>query len=159
MKCNKSVSGRRCFTKEMTAVFQGLLLLMLSVVSAAGCNVYAEDSMTDDKIQKITYNFTDASVPPEYHRSFSITVTADKVRIVVDSYGDILADREYEITNKQFDAIRKSLKKNKIGNCSLSDDKGCTGGTVEKVSFSDGKKEIFSGSVYHCGRKDTGDLS
>jgi len=34
----------------------------------------------------------------------------------------------------------------------------CTGGTTEKVSCTDGENEIFSGFVYHCGGKDTGNL-
>ena len=75
-------------------------------------------------IQQVTYHFGDASVPPEYHRSYTITVNTDKVRIVVDSYGEILAKKEYEITNKQFDDIINSLEKNKIRNCTLGDDQG-----------------------------------
>ena len=109
-------------------------------------------------IQRVTYHFGDASVPPEYHRSYTITVNTDKVKIVVDSYGEILAKKEYEITNKQFDDIINSLEKNKIRNCTLGDDQGCSGGTIEKISFSDGENEIFFGSVYHCGGKDTGNL-
>ncbi len=114
--------------------------------------------MTNAKIIEITYHFGDASVPPEYHRSYTITVTADKVGIVVDSYGKILADKRYEITNKQFNDIKNSLKRNKVRNCTLGDDEGCSGGTTERISFSDGENEIFSGSVYHCGGKDTGNL-
>jgi len=114
--------------------------------------------MSNAKIQEITYHFGDASVPPEYHRSYTMTVTTDKVRIVVDSYGEILADEGYEITNKQFNDIRNSLERNKIRNCTLGDDEGCSGGTIERISFSDGENELFSGTVYHCGGKDTGNL-
>jgi hypothetical protein len=123
-----------------------------------GCNVNGENNMTITTIQQVTYYFGDASVPPEYHRSYTITVTTHKVRIVVDSYGEILADEGYEITDKQFNDIRNSLKRNKIRNCTLGDDKGCSGGTIERISFSDAENEIFSGSVYHCGGKDTGNL-
>jgi len=136
----------------------GLPLFIFLTVITIGCNVAGEDNMTNTAIQEITYHFGDASVPPKYHRSYTATVTTDKVRIVVDSYGDILADKEYEITSKQFDDIRNSLERNKIINCSLGDDEGCSGGTIERISFSDGKNEIFSGSVYHCGGKDTGNL-
>ena len=114
--------------------------------------------MTITTIQRVTYHFGDASVPPEYHRSYTITVNTDKVKIVVDSYGEILAKKEYEITNKQFDGIINSLEKNEIRNCTLGDDQGCSGGTIERISFSDGESEIFFGSVYHCGGKDTGNL-
>jgi hypothetical protein len=131
---------------------------MLFSVIAVSCNVAGECNMTNGAIQEITYHFKDASVPPEYHRSYTITVTTDKARIVVDSYGEILADKQYEITSKQFNDIKNSLEKNKIRNCTLGDDEGCTGGTIERISFSDGENEIFSGSVYHCGGKDTGNL-
>jgi hypothetical protein len=134
------------------------LSYMLLALITVGCNVAGEYNMTNAAIQEITYHFKDASVPPEYHRSYTISVTTDKVGIVVDSYGKLLADKRYEITNKQFDGIRNSLERNKIRNCTLADDKGCTGGTIERISFSDKKNEIFSGSVYHCGGKDTGNL-
>ena len=136
----------------------GLLLFIFLTVIAVSCNIDGECNMTNGAIQEITYHFKDASVPPEYHRSYTISVTTDKARIVVDSYGVILADKQYEITSKQFDGIRNSLERNKIRNCTLADDKGCTGGTIERISFSDGENEIFSGSVYHCGGKDTGNL-
>jgi hypothetical protein len=136
----------------------GLPLFIFLIVIAVSCNVAGRYNMTNAAIQEITYHFKDASVPPEYHRSYTITVTTDKVRIVVDSYGEILADKRYEITSKQFNDIKNSLEKNKIRNCTLGDDEGCSGGTIERISFSDKKNEIFSGSVYHCGGKDTGNL-
>ena len=114
--------------------------------------------MTNPAIQEITYHFGDASVPPEYHRSYTVKVTLYKIRIVVDSYGEILAEEGYEITNKQFNDVRNSLERYKIRNCTLGDDEGCSGGTSERISYSDGENEIFSGSVYHCGGEDTGNL-
>ena len=161
MKYKKSGAEQGCFENKITPVYTllpKLRLFILLIVITVSCNVAGEDNMTNAAIQEITYHFKDASVPPEYHRSFSVTVTTDKVRIVVDSYGDILADKEYEITNEQFDDIRNSLERNKIINCTLGDDEGCSGGTIERISFSDGENEIFSGAVYHCGGKDTGNL-
>ena len=161
MKYKKSGAEQGCFENKITPVYTllpRLRLFMFLIVITVSCNYNGENNMTDATIQKITYHFKDASVPPEYHRSYTVTVTTDKVRIVVDSYGEILADKRYKITSKQFDGIRKSLERNKIRNCTLSDDEGCTGGTIERISFSDGENEIFSGSVYHCGGKDTGNL-
>lgn len=114
--------------------------------------------MTNTAIREITYHFGDASVPPDFHRSYTITVTDEGVRIVVDSYGKILADKTYEITPKQFNAIKSSLASNKIKNCTLDEEDGCTGGTSERISYMDNKKNIFSGSIHHCGGKDTGNL-
>jgi len=114
--------------------------------------------MTNKSIKEIKYYFGDASVPPEYHRSYAITVTPDMIRIVVDSYGEILADEKYGITDEQFNDVRNSLKRNEIRNCTLGEDGGCSGGTSEQISYTDGENEIFSGLVYHCGGKDTGNL-
>ena len=143
-------------TKLILQLF--LACCIMSAVAHACENNDGETEMTNTAIKEIIYRFGDASVPPDYHRSYTITVTADAVRIVVDSYGKILADKMYKITLEQFNAIKKSLLSNKIKNCTLDEEDGCTGGTSERISFVDNKKKIFSGSIYHCGGKDTGNL-
>lgn len=114
--------------------------------------------MTNAAITEITYYFGDASVPPDYHRSYSVTVTVDKVRVVVDSYGELLADREYAMTSLQFDDLKKSLERHSIRNLTSVNDETCTGGTSERITYSDENGELFSGSVDHCGGQDTGNL-
>jgi len=114
--------------------------------------------MVDGSITEIRYQFWDASVPPDCHRSYSITITAREARVVVDSYGDILAERTYPVTESQFEELRESLEANRISNCTLTDDETCTGGTSERISCSGPEGESFSGTVYHCGGSDTGDL-
>ena len=109
-------------------------------------------------IKGITYRFQDASVPPEFHRSYTITVSKDRLKITVDSYGDILAEEEYRISKNQFEGLIASLKENHIKHAELGDDDGCTGGTSETISYSNLFEEIFSGTVYHCGGKDFGNL-
>lgn len=111
-----------------------------------------------NQIQKIVYQFIDSSVPPEYHRSYTITVSPQKMKIVVDSYGDILAVKEYEIEKEQFEYVLESFFKNHIRNENLGDEGGCTGGTTEKLSLLNDEKEIFNGIVYHCGGKDFGNM-
>ena len=138
-------------------IFFLALCIILTAISACG-TIDGEHKMTQTTIKEITYHFGDASVPPNYHRSYTITVTADSVKIIVDSYGDILADEEYAITSKQFDDIQRSLEGNNIRNCTLGDEEGCTGGTSESISYVNNNNEIFSGSIYHCAGKDMGDL-
>jgi hypothetical protein len=75
-------------------------------------------------IREIVYRFGDASVPPQYHRSYTITVTAGQARVVVDSYGDVLAEKAYEITRKEFEDIVRSLSRHRIGRAELGDDEG-----------------------------------
>jgi hypothetical protein len=38
------------------------------------------------------------------------------------------------------------------------EEEDCVGGTHETVSYSGGENKVFSGTVYHCGGKDSGDL-
>jgi hypothetical protein len=113
---------------------------------------------TNLHIKKIVYRFEDSSVPPEYHRSFTITLTTEKIHIIVDSYGDIIAEKEYKIGKEQFIHIVHSLAVNKIRKQPLGDTEGCTGGTTEVLSYWDEKSEIFSASVFHCGGVDSGNL-
>jgi hypothetical protein len=41
----------------------------------------------------VTYEFVDSSVPPPFHRSFVLVFDRAQARIVVESYGEVLADR------------------------------------------------------------------
>lgn len=114
--------------------------------------------MSVNTITEISYAFRDASVPPAYHRSYLIRVTRDRVYIVIDSYGDLLAEEGYEISSEQFENVLHSLNRNRITNSPLEEHKGCTGGTCETISYTDGEEAIFTGTVYHCGGEDFGDL-
>ena len=71
-----------------------IFLLFVCIVAALWhFNPYEVDLLRGDnlsshdvEIDRITYHFGDASVPPEYHRSYTITVAPDKIDMVVDSY-------------------------------------------------------------------------
>jgi hypothetical protein len=136
-----------------------LMLFTLSVAATTpGCVVGGQNGIMKEMIREITYSFVDASVPPEYHRSYTITLTSETARVVIDSYGDILADKEYEITDEQFSSIKDSLETNNIRRCVLGENSGCTGGTSEGVTYSDEESLMFSETVYHCGGIDSGNL-
>ena len=151
----------------MNSLLNAILVLALALSVGTVLVACGEDNGTDtdgddypdyDGIQAITYYYGDASVSPEYHRSYSIKVTTDSVRVVVDSYGDTLAIGEYGSTGAKFEGVLGSLKSNGIRSCSLGSNDGCTGGTSEAVSCSDGVNEVFSGEVYHCGGRNFGNL-
>ncbi len=114
--------------------------------------------MSKPTIREITYCFGDASVPPQYHRSYTITITPRTVHIVVDSYGETLAEQEHGITEEKFQQVVLALDQNGIQQAALGEDEGCTGGTSETISYRDEDRELFSGTVYHCGGRDTGNL-
>jgi len=110
------------------------------------------------EITKIIYHFGDSSVPPPYHRSYTVEIDKDSLSIVVDSYGSILAERSYQLDSLQFDSIVANIDKYQIENQKQVKNKGCTGGTSESISYFSGDEKLFSGYVYHCGGKDFGDM-
>jgi hypothetical protein len=135
--------------------FKAMLFALPVVMTTSSCLV---SGIEWGRIQEITYAFLDASVPPEYHRSYMITVTANTASVVIDSYGDELANEVYETTGEQFIDLKNSLATNRIRSCFLGDDSGCSGGTSESVTYSDDEGQMFSGMVYHCGGRDFGSL-
>lgn len=49
----------------------------------------------------VRYHYRDSSVPPEHHRSYTVTVTPDEAHIGVDSYGDVLHDETRRSTKRR----------------------------------------------------------
>lgn len=109
-------------------------------------------------LQKIVYHFQDASVPPKYHRSYTIEVTSDKAKMTVDSYGDIISEAEHNINNDQFITLSSLLDTYHISVKEQTNDEGCTGGTAESIYYKTIDGVEFDGFVYHCGGKDFGTL-
>lgn len=110
-------------------------------------------------ITHVIYEFEDSSVPPPHHRSYQISLSAEKLHIVVDSYGDIIADKEFPATQEQLDGVLELLEKSKIKSGKKKESKGCTGGTGERIRCKNADAVVFSGYVYHCGGADYGDMS
>lgn len=106
---------------------------------------------------RIEYHYGDSSVPPPHHRSYVLSITPGQTRIVVDSYGDVLADELVTVEAPAFARIAEALQRAKIRKGRNRNLRGCTGGTSESIVVS-GDTLDFSAHVYHCGGKDGGDL-
>ncbi len=132
-----------------------MLVLALLV---AGCVERPTALVGDGAIAEIIYRFGDASVPPEYHRSYTITVTPTQVRRITDSYGDVLEDQVGALDEEQFLALVASLRASGLGVVDSGDSDGCTGGTTETLEIVMDDGERSEGSVSHCGREDSGTL-
>jgi len=96
----------------------------------------------------ITYQFHDASVPPPYHRSFVLTFDSERARIVVDSYGQVLAERTAPMTAGLWQQVSGSLPRDLVVQ---EPAEGCTGGTGFTVSVADGGVVSFALSGSECG--------
>jgi hypothetical protein len=76
----------------------------------------------------VTYAFHDSSVPPPYHRSYVLTFTAEQARIVVDSYGEILADQTRQMTPEAWGQVSATYPE--VSGITVTEpEQGCTGGT------------------------------
>ncbi|MFT4600075.1 MAG: hypothetical protein ACI857_000245 [Arenicella sp.] len=102
-----------------------------------------EEAMTfdKDKVDKIVYHFQDSSVPPPYHRSYDIIITPTKIKTVVDSYGDIIAEEELDCSPEDFGALIEVCNAAKLKFCK-NDDPPCTGQTSESL-------DIYQGDLHY----------
>jgi hypothetical protein len=117
-------------------VWTGAACVLATAV--AGCGDEAGSAPTvDADTAVVEYRFTDSSVPPEYHRSYTLTVADGEARIVVDSYGDVLHDE----TEAVDDATWTELLDNVQELDSLGDgaDDQCDGGTSHELVVTDGE--------------------
>jgi hypothetical protein len=100
-----------------------------SVVLVAGCAGSSDETTTGlPEDATVTYAFFDSSVPPAYHRSITLTVTRDEAHIVVDSYGDVLADERAPMKAPVWATLGATLPA--VEDLTVADPgEGCTGGT------------------------------
>jgi hypothetical protein len=114
-----------------------------------------------------TYSFTDASVPPEFHRSYTITVLSGYTKLFIHSYGDTLLFETYK-TDHDFRQFLKDLKACKLAATTIEKPNNCTGGTTDffystadtyetLVPYKKLKLNVHA-KVYHCGGKSYGNI-
>lgn len=144
------------------------LLILLSCLSCAESSVqlpFEEQSdekdtetVTDNSFDRIEYHYQDASVPPEYHRSYSYILTSSTFRYVVDSYGSILTDTTVSIPEGKWEKVQSMFSK-AISYKKYEDNQpGCTGGHGESITTWRDEKRTFQGSNYYCGGNTEGNL-
>lgn len=107
---------------------------------------------------RVVYEYGDSSVEPQYHRSYVIEATPDSVRVVVDSYGDVLADTTYALSGARFEALLRKLEDAELRAASYTDGQRGTGGTSESFTVMRDSEVVLSGVVYHCGGDEYGTL-
>ena len=117
-----------------------------------------EAHMDYDEVTRVEYRYTDSSVPPQYHRSFVIDVTRDTARVVVDSYGEVLARDSRAISPEEFRAVLETIEEAGLTIVPEKENEGCTGGTTETVVLYGEGGILFQGWVYHCAGDDYGTM-
>lgn len=103
-----------------------------------------------DAMTMAVYNFTDSSTPPEYHRSYSISICKDSITVEVASYGDLLLRKSYPFTQERFNAVKKELAAQVISKGEAKEEPLSTGGTTDALSFylNGAEKPFFSAYSY-----------
>ena len=132
------------------------MMVAALTVTLGGCAADAKGSgpeMADSGLPPtatVVYQFHDSSVPPPYHRSYTLNFDRNQVRIVVDSYGDVLADRTAPMTEAAWTTVSNNFPA--IRNVSVREPaEGCVGGTGFGVKVSTGGETTFSLHASVCG--------
>lgn len=98
----------------------------------------------------VTYEFHDSSVPPPFHRSFVLIFDRTQARIVVDSYGTVLADRTAAMSPQAWSQITEGYPD---VNTLVMTDPGdaCTGSSGFTTTVTDDGTVRFTLSGLACG--------
>jgi hypothetical protein len=112
----------------------------------------------DPATATLVYQFHDASVPPEYHRSYTLTADAESAHLVVDSYGDVLHDVTEPNDGERWERVLEESQT--LANVTDVADQGCAGGTSEELRVLDGEDQaVIDVLVDHCGSSSGPDLA
>lgn len=100
----------------------------------------SEELAFDPTTVKIDYIYTDSSIPPEYHRSFSLTIEDGVGTVVVDVYGDEVDRAEADIDVAAIEELIRAYSDGELAHAFDPEEylEGCTGGTRHQLSFDDG---------------------
>jgi hypothetical protein len=102
-----------------------------------------EEAMTEHQaLQQIALRFTDSSVPPEYHRSYTIVVEAGSVQTKVDVYDDVIASDEHVLDDGSWAKLAGDAQQ--LPSTLSEDDDGATGGTSYRLVLrtADGQRTL-----------------
>lgn len=113
-----------------------------------------------DALTLFHYHFQDASLPPPFHRSYSIRVDSNQVQVWVYSYGDTLASEVYPLPDRALERIGEALLKNNISKHKKAKKmRTGTGGVGHEIKYASAvDSTTFSAKRYVCGGDYEGDL-
>lgn len=97
----------------------------------------------------IEYHYGDSSVEPQYHRSYTLTVSSDEVHIVVDSYGDVLHDTTAPVPAEVWTELVENG--GELAAIDPDGDDSCDGGTSRSMTVTGGGEAVYDVSFGVCG--------
>lgn len=92
-------------------MLQRIAIFLVVCMLFSSCSSIKHKRLKDNgMIDRIDYRFDDSSLPPKYHRSYTISVTSNKASIVIDVYDDIIVDTSFVINTTQFKTLINEAK-------------------------------------------------
>ena len=150
MRADPSTSSRpsspgrlRCAVRRRVAA-GSLLAVVTAGPLLAACAQEADGGAGSTDLDPATavveYRYNDSSVPPEYHRSYTITVREGEARMVVDSYGDELHDVTEPVEDETWTDLLDEVADLRVRQPGPSSE--CAGGTSREIQVTDAEHPI-----------------
>lgn len=112
--------------------------------------------MINKQFDRIIYVFDDAPTPS--YVSYAIHATAESILLKVSDFNGS-SEYNFPFDAEKFSLLQEAFEHHKISNCPpVPYDDHCTGGDTDRIACEINNETVFSGSVYHCGGTDMGDL-
>ncbi len=129
-----------------------LLCAALTLVAACGVDdpKREESAGLDPASTTVEFVFTDASVPPEHHRSFTLTVADGTGTVVVDAYGDEIDRDERPVDDEAVTELVEAFNSGDLDAAFDTEGADCDGGTSLELTLDDGDTRE-STEVDDCG--------
>lgn len=144
---NKAVSDSNSVNNNKTE-FKSSINKIDSVQGDSG--IANNQTIPISDADKFQYTNSDGSIPPEYWREYTISVTAHELHLTIDDRDDTLLTKNWPFTKRQFDNMVKKIKGLKKGKPLSSYDIPDGSGTIEIRIYNQGEI-IFVGSGYRGG--------
>lgn len=131
---------------------RALLSLAVLAILLAGCSGpgLGQQHDFDGDATTITFRFRDGSVPPEYHRSFTLTVVDGEGTVVVDVYGEEHEPVTAPVDPAAVDALLTAYREGELDDAfEPQQESDCVGGGTVALTFADADAEV-STSITPC---------
>lgn len=120
-------------------------------------------------VDRAVYRFHDAAVPPPDHRSYAIAVTRAEAGLIVDSYGEVIAEEQVAAAPTYLAEVAAMVADGRIATARPADARSADarpegpdaasthvcGGTAESLALHAGSETLFEGHAYHGGGETT----
>ncbi|HET9200504.1 MAG TPA: hypothetical protein VFO84_05960 [Dehalococcoidia bacterium] len=130
-----------------------LLAIALTILSTA-CGGDDDDAEASGEplsdSATIEYRYDDASIPPEFHRSYELSISKDEADFVVDIYGDVVRDETVEVPPEAWAELANT--EHPVFELEPEATEGdCAGATARRLTVTDGGDEVLDLDFEVCG--------